>query len=315
MLSVALCTYNGERYVREQVESILNQTIPVDEIVVCDDGSVDNTLSIIEELCTHTSVNIRIYRNEKNIGVSNNFQKAIDLCKGEIVFFSDQDDVWLPEKVETIVDYFFHHPELQVVFSDAILIDAVGAPIKNIKKRLWDYTFHTSYRRLFDCGCEWECFLEGNVATGATMAVRKAYCNRSPFIGLCDNIILHDYAICLMASRNNIVGHVDKPLTKYRLYSNQTCGISDQSPFYSVDEQTFIIDNVSEKLSCSDEIKERLHFVRFRIKTANRFWGCFVLFFNIRRYFCFYRKESVLVFFHDLNRWRRLILERLFHVN
>lgn len=312
MISVAICTYNGERYIREQIESILNQTMPVDEIVVCDDGSVDNTFNIIEDFCSRTSVNIQIYKNEENLGVSKNFKKTIDLCQGEIVFFSDQDDIWLPNKVESIVDYYSQHPETHVVFSNAILIDANGYPLKSRKKILWNYTFHTSYRRLFDISCEWECFLEGNVATGATMAVRKAYCDRIPFIKLCDNIILHDYAICLMASNDNVIGYVDKPLTKYRLYDNQTCGISDKSPFYSVDEQVYIIDRVSHLLLCSNGMRERMDFVRFRIKNANRFWGGGAFLLKTQKYYKLYKKEAFHILFHDIERWKELLLNRFF---
>lgn len=310
MLSVALCTYNGERYIREQLKSILNQTMPVDEIVVCDDGSVDNTFSIIEDFCSRTSVNIQIYKNEEKLGVSRNFKKALKLCHGEIVFFSDQDDIWLPEKVELFVNYFSQHRNTQVVFSNAILIDANGSPLKSRKKLLWDYTFHTSYRRLFDIGCEWECFLEGNVATGATMAVNKAYCDRIPFISLCDNIILHDYAICLIASKDNVLGYIDKPLTKYRLYESQTCGISDKSPFYSVDEQAYIIDKVSHLLLCSNGMENRMNFVRFRIKNANRFWGGGVLLLKTQKYYRFYKKEAFHILFHDIERWKELLLNR-----
>lgn len=308
--SVALCTYNGASYIQEQIESILNQTMPVDEIVICDDGSTDNTLQIVNKLQRSATIDIRIYKNEGKLGVSNNFQKAINLCQGDIIFLSDQDDIWMPEKVEKISNYFDEHSDIEVVFSDAILIDANGVPIKSRKKKLWDYTFHTSYRRLFDNGCEWECFLEGNVATGATMAVRKAYCDRITFIKLCDNIILHDYAICLIASRDNVLGYVDKPLTKYRLYDNQTCGISDKSPFYSVDEQIYIIDRVSNLLLCSNKMRKRKDFVRFRIKNANRFWGGGVLLLKTHKYYKFYKKEAFHILFHDIERWKELLLNR-----
>ena len=79
MLSVALCTYNGEKYIREQIESIINQTMLVDEIVVCDDGSTDDTLNVIKQINAETPVNIRIYQNETNLGVCANFQKAVKL--------------------------------------------------------------------------------------------------------------------------------------------------------------------------------------------------------------------------------------------
>lgn len=79
-ISVALCTYNGSKYIEEQLRSILNQTMQVDEIVICDDGSRDDTIQIIEEVKKEALTDIRIYRNETNLGVCANFQKAVDLC-------------------------------------------------------------------------------------------------------------------------------------------------------------------------------------------------------------------------------------------
>ena len=121
--SVALCTYNGAKYIEEQIRSILDQTLPVDEIVVCDDGSTDETPQIVEEIAKDVSVDIHVYRNDNNLGVCANFQKAVDLCQGDIVFLSDQDDIWYPHKVKTIVDWFDNNPNKSVVFSNADLID------------------------------------------------------------------------------------------------------------------------------------------------------------------------------------------------
>ena len=93
--SVAIATYNGEKYIREQLLSILNQTVPVDEIVVSDDGSNDNTLNIIKEF--HDS-RIVIYE-ESHLGVKQNFGNAISKTTGDIIFLADQDDVWERDKL------------------------------------------------------------------------------------------------------------------------------------------------------------------------------------------------------------------------
>ena len=167
--SVALCTYNGAQHIRKQVESIISQTVPVDEIVICDDRSSDNTLHIIEQIQQQTHTNILVYRNETNLGVCANFQKAVNLCTGDIIFLSDQDDVWVPEKVKTIIDWFYLNPSKNVVFSDAILIDSDGHTIGNsLFNRVG---FSEEYRKYFDAGCELPVFY-CNHATGATMAIR-----------------------------------------------------------------------------------------------------------------------------------------------
>ena len=115
MISVALCTYNGAQFIREQLNSILCQTTNVDEIVICDDGSSDDTLSIINSYCSKTDI-IRVYQNQDKLGVSKNFQKAIDLCHGDLIFLSDQDDIWQANKVQTFVDYFNKTPVFPYAF-------------------------------------------------------------------------------------------------------------------------------------------------------------------------------------------------------
>ena len=103
MVSIALCTYNGELYLREQLDSLISQTYPNIEILVSDDASGDNTLAILREYAQKHS-QIRIVENEVNIGYNKNFEKAISLCSGPIIATSDQDDRWEAGKIETMMD-------------------------------------------------------------------------------------------------------------------------------------------------------------------------------------------------------------------
>ncbi len=100
MISVCMATYNGERFIREQVDSILSQLSSYDELVVSDDGSTDQTLSILEK---YGDKRIKIYHNTKWHGVNGNFENALRHASGDYIFLSDQDDVWLPGKVEACV--------------------------------------------------------------------------------------------------------------------------------------------------------------------------------------------------------------------
>lgn len=86
-ISVAMCTYNGESYLIEQLESIINQTMPVDEIVICDDGSTDSTCLLVEQFIKTSRIPIKFIKNGRNIGFTKNFEKAICLCSGDIIFF------------------------------------------------------------------------------------------------------------------------------------------------------------------------------------------------------------------------------------
>lgn len=126
-VSVAMCTYNGAQYIEEQLLSILHQSVPVDEIVICDDGSTDETIEIIKRIKRDAAIPISIHINEPHLGVNLNFEKAIKLCHGDIIFLSDQDDIWEENKVDTIIDYFSTHEDKNVVFGDAVLIDRGGA--------------------------------------------------------------------------------------------------------------------------------------------------------------------------------------------
>src|SRR5919199_6162917 len=118
-VSVAMCTYNGERYLQEQLDSIAAQTCLPDELVVCDDRSSDRTLEIIQIFKSKVSFPVHLHINPENLGTIKNFEKAISLCTGDIIVLSDQDDVWKPHKVETILQAFAKNTKAGYVFSNA----------------------------------------------------------------------------------------------------------------------------------------------------------------------------------------------------
>ena len=105
-ISVALCTCNGECFLSEQLDSLLEQTLMPQELIVCDDASEDGTLTILESFVRRASFPVRLYRNEKRIGIGPNFERAISLCTGEVIALCDQDDVWMPEKLILLSECF-----------------------------------------------------------------------------------------------------------------------------------------------------------------------------------------------------------------
>ena len=213
-LSVALCTYNGEQFINEQLSSIINQTCKVDEIVVCDDCSTDGTIDIIKRIAiSNPKVDIRIIVNDHNLGVCANFEKAVNECSGDIIFLSDQDDVWLPDKVEAIIDWFEKNPEKSVVFTDADLIDVNGIPLGD-GKSLWYYTgFSEKTQKQFCEGFAFEIIASHNRCTGATMAYRKDFV--FGFSKYCNSKVLHDDIIAVAAVVNDKLGFITKKLIKY----------------------------------------------------------------------------------------------------
>lgn len=101
-ISVAIASYNGARHIQAQLDSIAAQTLPPDEVVVADDGSTDDTCGIVTRFGESAPFAVRLIRHERNLGILENFYSAFDACTGGIVYYCDQDDVWLPDKIERV---------------------------------------------------------------------------------------------------------------------------------------------------------------------------------------------------------------------
>lgn len=109
-MSIAMATYNGARYLREQLDSFAAQTRLPDELVVCDDGSSDDTLNILEEFARTAPFQVRIFRNDVNLGYAQNFARALERCVGDLVFLSDHDNVWFEDKIDVKESYALKIP-------------------------------------------------------------------------------------------------------------------------------------------------------------------------------------------------------------
>jgi len=127
-ISVAMATYNGERFLREQLDSLARQTLPPSELVIGDDGSTDNTLEIIGGFARTAPFPIRVYRNEVNLGFTLNFLQTAARCSGELIAFCDQDDIWLPNKLERCVGVF-RDRDIVLMIHSAEVIDETGAKL------------------------------------------------------------------------------------------------------------------------------------------------------------------------------------------
>ena len=203
MISVALCTFNGENYISQQLDSIFNQSMPVDEVVIFDDCSKDSTFAILKSFAAKYS-QIRLFKNNNNIGFRMNFEKALAESKGDYIFFSDQDDIWAKDKVAITVDYL-HKTGMYGVFSDGKLIDGNG---KDLKHTLFSIQKLAPYiksgllnKYTFEVLC-----LKGNFVTGATLAITKAAKEYIlPF--RTSKYVLHDNWIALKLSAQHKLGY------------------------------------------------------------------------------------------------------------
>lgn len=127
-ISVALATCNGSPYLREQLQSFLNQTRQPDELVISDDASDDDTLQLARSVLSEAPFPVRVEANPKRFGVAANFSKALGYCRGDIVALSDQDDVWFPHKLQCIETMFHRHLDLGVIINDAVITDVALRP-------------------------------------------------------------------------------------------------------------------------------------------------------------------------------------------
>ncbi|GAB3994379.1 glycosyltransferase [Spirosoma daeguense] len=229
--SVALCTYNGQKYVSQQLDSILSQSHTVDEIVICDDGSTDRTVEIIKEYVKIYSPIIKFFINNHKLGLIKNFEKAINTCTKDIIFLADQDDIWHNTKVEKTLLFFKNNNDKEAVFHD-LRIMLKG---RILNQTMWDmFFFHKEFR--IPEKLSWYLLYYNNVVTGAALAIRHPKEKvHIPISGMVEKytkipFFLHDYLLALDYSSKNKLGILDECLIDYRLHRNQNSGLKLARP-------------------------------------------------------------------------------------
>lgn len=223
--SVAMCTYNGARFVGEQLASIAAQTLAPSELVVCDDRSSDDTAQIVVRFAANAPFPVRLSVNERNLGSTKNFERAIALCEGELIALSDQDDVWHERKLERLAAAFDADSRVGLVFSDAELVDEHLRPTG---ERLWEKIgFDEKMRRRVRVGRALDVLLPGWSVTGATAAFRASL--KTIALDIPDDLkVIHDGWIAMVAASVSRVEFIDEPLVMYRLHGGQQVGVPDE---------------------------------------------------------------------------------------
>ena len=207
LVSIAMATYNGEKFLEDQLNSIYNQTHKNIEIVVCDDNSTDTTIEILEKYKQKNG--LRYYVNKKKLGYSKNFERAISLCKGEYIAFSDQDDLWMPEKIETLVNEI---GDYSLIHSDAKIIDLSGNIISDsikINSKLLNYMGNSFDKISFV-----------SFVQGCTILIKREIVNKAIPI---PNNEPHDWWFAMVASKIDGVKYIKKPLIFWRKHNSTTC--------------------------------------------------------------------------------------------
>lgn len=224
-ISVALGTHNGERFVAEQIASILAQTRPVDEIVLSDDASTDTTVEIVERAVAEhreregSAPELVVLRNDPPLRVTKNFEQALLATTGDLVALCDQDDVWHPERTAEL-SAIFDEPEALLVFSNA---RQVGAGGEYLGHDLFEAIgMSAAERDLVESGRAYRAFLRRNLATGATVMLRRSLVEQAaPF----PEAWLHDEWLAMLAAAQGGVRLLDRSLTDYRQHENNQVGM------------------------------------------------------------------------------------------
>lgn len=218
-LSVAMATYNGEKYLEEQLQSIARQEVLPGELVVCDDGSTDRSVEILHSFSTIAPFTVRIYRNSSNLGFSGNFLKSAGLCKGEFIAFCDQDDIWLPNKLKQAAAAVERNPGALLVLQSAVICD------ENLRNtgRVFPGSILPGY---YGPGSQygfwvWPGFLQtfrSSLLEGVVPGERP----RSYFAG--HGSITHDKLTCLLANAMGGIIVLSEPTALYRRHPDAVTG-------------------------------------------------------------------------------------------
>ena len=219
-ISVVVCTYNGEKFLAAQLQSILDQTHPPDDIIVSDDGSSDSTLDIVGEFCSRDSGAKKpqwtVQSRKKPLGVAGNFASALTKARGEFVALADQDDVWEPTRLEQGLAQFRN--DALLVHCDATLIDEAGQPTSSLMSAL---RLTSGERRSLLAGNALDALLRRNLVTGATSMIRASLLQQALPI---PEGWVHDEWLGLVAAVQGGVVFWEESQIRYRQHGSNEIG-------------------------------------------------------------------------------------------
>jgi glycosyltransferase involved in cell wall biosynthesis len=232
-VSVALCTYNGSRFLGEQLRSIAEQTTLPCELIICDDGSTDSTPEIVRVFADEAPFPVHFLRNETTLGSTKNFEKALRLCSGDAIALCDQDDLWHKDKIECLARVLENEPDVGGVFSDALLVDENSEPMS---KSLWETKRFTSRRQaaVNDRRSAPLSLLDRNEVTGATFLFRSVFVQAVTPI---PSEWVHDAWIALLIATQAQLRALPARLVSYRLHSAQQIGIKPAAWRHPLNEE------------------------------------------------------------------------------
>lgn len=218
MISVLVATYNGEKYITEELESIAKQTLPADEVIICDDCSEDKTVELVSEFIGQNDLeNWKIAVNDENKGYCRNFLDMVQAAKGDIIFLCDQDDVWNHEKIKRMTGYMNENPRINALFCSCNAIDGNGEKIPSPKNAGRFFDGDRGTVEFFDP----ESFVGRSFIRGCSMCFRREIV---PYLTSMElkGIMSHDWLISFVAALTGLCAHFDAALVDYRCHGGNT---------------------------------------------------------------------------------------------
>lgn len=225
-IDILLTTYNGEKYLKEQIDSILNQTYTNFRLLISDDCSKDSTIKILKEY-EQKDNRIKVFLQEKNLGYVKNFEFLLTKVENEIYALSDQDDVWNNDKVEKTYKKL-KEEDADLVFTD---LEIVNEKLKTINSSFNDYMFLS--RKIKKYYKDYRLQYLYNCITGCTLMSKKKYLEKIIPIPMDSKYVIHDTWIGLIVALNGKIAYLDEATIKYRQHGNNQVGSNHTSHKYT----------------------------------------------------------------------------------
>lgn len=220
-VDILLATYNGARFLKEQLDSILNQTHTEFRLIISDDKSTDKTRAIIEEYAAKDS-RIEYHFQKKNLGVIKNFEFLLKRVESDYFMFSDQDDIWKENKIELSLAKL-KEDDADLVYSD---LEVVDRDLKTIYKSYWKLKGLENKVKKYN---NFEALYLNNFITGCTMLSKKKFIDLILPLPTKSKYVLHDYWVSLIVSQHGVLTYVKEPLIKYRQHKDNKIGSRKRS--------------------------------------------------------------------------------------
>ncbi len=274
-ISLAMTTYNGESYIIRQLDSLKNQTRELDEVIICDDGSTDNTAALVAEYIERNKLHNWIFTiNERNVGFAANFKKAIGMTSGDLIFLCDQDDEWHDDKIEKMENIICRN-DISALVSSLKFID------QDSNKKMPGYI--PNWYKKMNVGTQDEIrkidFLSictTNFAPGCTMCFKREIAKEYLQFEFAHSIA-HDWLIALISSAHGGFYYVNTPLIDYRIHSNNAIGVKSAAKSKNAEQQLQSMERLKSRyeigIACNYEntkqIMNNIDYINARITFYN----------------------------------------------